>query len=67
MTVFLVCDAEEQTVLVQATLEGNTGKGHIREQVRPDEDFFGHTYDELMRLGSGRHELEPKPPAPPDG
>ena len=32
--------------------------GHVREQVRPGETILGKTYDELVALGTGEHELD---------
>jgi hypothetical protein len=63
MTVYLFCDPEASTVQVVAPAisQDGTVRGKLTEFVRPGEDFLGHTYEDLMRLGHGRHELEPVP------
>ncbi len=60
LTVFLSVFRAEQFVLIQARAEeeGGSAFGTLRDFIRPGEDFHGHTYDELVRLGSGKQELE---------
>jgi hypothetical protein len=66
MTVYLFCNHEDrgvQVILPIVSEDGRTrGKGV--DIIRPGDDFFGHTYEDLIRLGDGEHEIEPKDPAP---
>ena len=60
-TVYLGCDAEKRSVLVLARLDGlGQARGHNRLAVTPGQTFRGYTYDELMKLGNGPHDLEPR-------
>ena len=59
MTAYLFCDRESQGVQVLVPLVSEDGltKGKIIKVVRPGEDFHGYGFEELMRLGNGKHEL----------
>ena len=60
-TVYLGCDAKKRSVLVLARLNGpGQARGHVRLSVKPGQTFWGYTYDELMKLGNGSHDLKPK-------
>jgi hypothetical protein len=56
VTVFLVVlDGEVQ---VMARIEGPGGMlGDVNRYVAPGGEFMGHSYEELVSLGTGQHEL----------
>jgi hypothetical protein len=58
MTVFLTVDKDAVRVYVQARAEGEGVVGDVVREVGPDEDFLGWSYDELVALGDGRHDVE---------
>jgi hypothetical protein len=62
MTVYLFCDPQSNCVEVTGFVvfpDGRT-RGKCIEIIHPGEDFHGHPYEELVRLGDGEHNLEPK-------
>jgi hypothetical protein len=62
MTVYLFCDQESSRVEVTGFVVSPDGRtrGKCIETIQPGEDFYGHTYEELVLLGDGEHNLEPK-------
>jgi hypothetical protein len=58
MTVFLTVDKDAVRVYVQARAEGEGVVGDVVREVGPDEDFLGWSYDKLVALGDGRHDVE---------
>lgn len=60
MTVFLTVDKDAGTVHVQARAEGDGAVGDLVREIKPGESFLGWSYDELVKLGDGQHELEAK-------
>jgi hypothetical protein len=64
MTVFLMILPGSDEVVVRAPLVSEDGrtKGTYRATVRSGEKCLGYSYDELLTIGNGRHELEPRAP-----
>lgn len=61
MQVSLFIDTEEKVVMLAAPLprevEGEKLRGTFRAFIHPGEDFHGFTYEELLAMGTGKHEL----------
>ena len=61
MQVSLLYDPTEKVIMVAAPLprevNGAKVRGTFRAFIHPGEDFHGYTYEELLALGSGKHEL----------
>ena len=47
-----------ELVLVRVPAIGSCNDGDVIHFVRPGEDFSGVTYDRLLELGVGEHEVE---------
>ena len=63
MTVFVSCDSKAEVISVRKRLTSPGGQvGHIADIIRPGESFEGHSYEDLLRLGDGEHELSPRAP-----
>ena len=62
MTVYLFCDRQSNRVEVAGFVVSPHGRtrGKCIGVVQPGEDFYGHTYEDLVRLGDGEHQLEPR-------
>jgi hypothetical protein len=67
MTVFLFIDPDEATIMLSAPARSEDGRtrGTLRRFLHPGEDFHGYTYEELLALGPGKHELTFPHPALP--
>jgi hypothetical protein len=65
--VFLYCDSQRQVVVLTARVESADGRfiEQIANTLRPGDAWCGYTYDQLLALGSGRHDL-PIPAVPAD-
>lgn len=60
MTVFL--SVLSDVVIIQQRAADDTGRrGDVIREIYPDGVFVGWTYSELRAMGSGAHEIEPKP------
>lgn len=59
MIVFLFVDPDEDEIMLSAPAESEDGtaRGTLRAFLHPGEDYRGYTYEELLHLGPGRHEL----------
>jgi hypothetical protein len=64
MTVILFVDREKEVVHLMSQVVSADGrtKGKIQIALQPGEDYHGYTYDMLVRLGPGKHELTFPPP-----
>lgn len=56
MKVWVTINADDQRLFIMAASEGEP-RAEIFEEVKKGEDFFGITYDELISLGPGVHEI----------
>jgi len=56
---------EPEIVHVSAVVRGPGIIGDFHHSVKPGDDFLGWSYDELLALGEGRHELADKSKAAP--
>jgi hypothetical protein len=59
MLVFLIHDPEAGHIMIRGRLESAAprGVGHLVVQVRPGESYKGYTYEHLVKLGTGTHDL----------
>jgi hypothetical protein len=59
MRVFLVHDPEANHILLRARLELDhpKGVGKLLVRVRPGESYKGYSYEQLVELGTGTHDL----------
>jgi hypothetical protein len=69
MKMLLSHDPHDQSVYVTAVAaaEGSHLRGKLALKIRPGQNFLGHTYEDLVCLGNGMHELEPRPGWLPKG
>lgn len=71
MKMFLRHYDRDQTVVIRANwfFPDGKGRGLFREVIRPGESYMGWTYEELVAMGNGERELQPKegPNAAPGG
>lgn len=56
MKVWVTINADDQRVFIMAVSESEP-RAEIFEEVKNGEDFFGITYDDLIRLGPGVHDI----------
>ena len=61
MIVWLSCYPGEMLVLCPAVSEDGGTEAMLRKVVRPGQNFYGYGYEELRRLGDGKHVLEDRP------
>lgn len=61
MSIFL--PPGRDVIVLQARMEGDDGirMACFYHEVRPGQSFWGWSCDELRSLGSGMHDLDPKP------
>lgn len=59
MTISVMIKGKDVMVAMRAEGKGDT-VGDLFRPVKPGGEFFGVTYDELMKLGSGQHTIKPK-------
>lgn len=53
---WVTINADDQRVFIMAVSEGEP-RAEIFEEIKNGEDFFGITYDDLIRLGPGVHDI----------
>ncbi len=54
--------AKEHVLRVRARMEGDSGElGDFMEHIRPGETFLGWSYAELLAMGDGMHDIQPRP------
>ena len=51
---------EELSVIILARAGGGRTVGDAQTEVNPGEEFLGWTYDELIEMGQGGHDIQPK-------
>lgn len=66
VSVFLV--PGQPVIAIHARADG-PGRlhGHIAREVRQGQSFLGWSYDDLVKMGTAMHDLEPRPGPMPAG
>jgi hypothetical protein len=52
---------QPDSVYLQARVEDEDRLGDIMREIKPGSGFAGYSFEELLALGDGGHELAPRP------